>query len=294
MRAHHAENDESKIFDDHLAGRLITRAERVFWETRLATILEASRPGEDLSRLDHRARVSEALRASAAPAMALARARFAEDHLHAAIRKGTAQYVILGAGLDTFALRRAHIQDGLEIFEIDQAATQQSKRARISAAGLSCPPNLHFLSADFERETVLDVLQRCPLYRSEKRTFFSWLGVTYYLSSGAIFEVLRSIGMASAPESGLAFDYIDRDGFDATKASARIRRAMERTRHAGEPMVFGFKPDRLSAELAPCGFRVVETIDSEMQQARYFNDRKDGLKATEHFHLALAEVTNGL
>jgi methyltransferase (TIGR00027 family) len=200
--------------------------------------------------------------------------------------------VVLGAGFDTFAQRRTDLQDRLQIFEVDHPATQQSKRARLSAAGLTIPSNLHFLPADFEHETVLDVLQRCPEYRSGKTAFFSWLGVTMYLAREAIAEVLHSIRRATQVGSHLVFDYIDMDGFDAASASPRITRMMEITRKVGEPMVFGFEPARLPADLASFGFKVVEAIGPKTIQMRYFDGRNDGLRATEHVHLVLAEVDN--
>jgi methyltransferase (TIGR00027 family) len=291
-RTHHAEYDEPKIFDDYLAAKLITTDDRTFLERLCATALLELRPDIDVSNVNPRSQVREGLHAIGTEAVMIARARFAEDHLLSYVERGLSQYVILGAGLDTFALRRTDLQERLTVFEIDHPVTQESKRARLAAAGLTCPPNLHFLPVDFERESVAEVLRRSP-YRTDSRAFFSWLGVTMYLSLEAVFEVLQSIRSVAMRGSYLVFDYIDRYGFDAAKSSRRMRRMVERTRQAyGEPMISGFDPARLRMDLAQVGFRIVEAIDPEEQQTRYFAGRTDGLHAMEHFHFVLSEVTD--
>ena len=289
LRAHHARHADPKIFDDYLAASLIAPEECARFELRAIDALHRLRPDVDTFKLDSATLLRKALRARGAQAEIIARARFTEDRLLSALQDAVSQYVILGAGLDTFALRRADLRDRLTVFEIDLPAFQDSKRARLAAAGLACPPNLQFLAADFERESVADVLLRSA-YRRDRRGFFSWLGVTFYLSSEAVFEVLRSIHRVATPGSLLAFDYIDLDGFDPPKASLQIREIMDTVRQAGEPMISGFDPRRLAVKLAQLGFRVVENIDPAQQQQRYFSGRTDGLHATEHFHFVLAEV----
>ncbi len=288
LRAFHAENDEPKIFNDYLAAKLITPNERAEFENVVIAALGEIRPEIDVSSLSPVSCTREGLRATTTQELMIARPRFTEDHLLDCVECGLAQYVILGAGLDTFALRRADLQDQLTVFEIDHPATQKFKRARLAAAGLACPPNLHFLPADFERESVFDVLQRSS-YRSDRAAFFSWAGVTYYLASETVCEVFRSIRRAAAPGSRVAFDYIDLDAFDPFKASSRIRVVMERVKQFGEPMITGFEPKGLPTMLAGLGFRIVEALGPEEQLKRYFSGRTDGLRAPEHFHLVLAE-----
>ncbi len=291
LRALHAENDEPRIFNDYLAGKLVTSEERADFESIVIATLGEFCPEIDVSNLTPASCMRRGLRAATTQELIIARARFTEDHLLSCVERGLSQYVILGAGLDTFAQRRADLQDRLTVFEIDHPETQEFKRARLAAAGLACPPNLHFLPADFERESVFDVLLRSP-FRSDRAAFFSWAGVTYYLSSEAVFGVLQSIRRVAAPGSCVVFDFIDLETFDPLKASARIRAIMERVRQLGEPMITGFDPDRLSAMLAALGFLVVEALSPEEQLSRYFNGRTDGLRASEHFHLVLAELAN--
>jgi methyltransferase (TIGR00027 family) len=293
LRALHAEDNEPKIFDDYLAASLVTPEERADFESMVIGGLELFGSERNISGPGRVFRLRQGLRASTTQDLIIARARFIEDHLLDRVERGVSQYIILGAGLDSFALRRADLQDRLTVFEIDQPATQESKRARLRGAGLACPPNLHFLSADFERESVVEVLRRSP-YRTDRAAFFSWAGVSYYLASEIVFGVLRSIRRIAAPGSCVAFDYLDSDAFDPLKASPRIRLIMERVRQIGEPMITGFDPRRLPEMLAEVGFHVVEGLDPEEQWSRYFNGRKDGFRAPEHCHLVLAEVRHDL
>jgi methyltransferase (TIGR00027 family) len=290
LRALHAEDDEPRIFDDYLAASLVTPEERADFESMVIGGLELSGSERNISAPDRASRMRQGLRTSTTQDLIIARARFIEDHLLNRLERGVSQYIILGAGLDTFALRRSDLQDRLTVFEIDQPSTQESKRARLHAAGLACPPNLHFLSADFERESVVEVLRRSP-YRSDRTAFFSWAGVTYYLPSEIVLGVLCSIRRIAAPGSCLAFDYLDLDAFDPVKSSTRIRATMDRVRQIGEPMITGFDPDRLPAALAEVGFHVVEGLSPGEQWSRYFDGRRDGFPALEHCHLVLAEVT---
>lgn len=289
LRALHAEDDEPKIFDDYLAASLVTAEERADFESAVIAGLEQFRSEANPLGPAPVSRLQEGLRMTTTQDLIVARARFIEDHLLDRIERGISQYVILGAGLDTFALRRPDLRGRLTVFEIDHPATQESKRARLRAAGIAQPPNVHFLPADFGRDSVVEVLRRSP-YRIDRPAFFSWAGVTYYLASEVVLGALRSICRVAAPGSCLAFDYLDLEAFDPLKASARIRVMMERVREIGEPMITGFDPDPLAAALAEVGFHVIETLGPEEQRRRYFNGRENGYPAPEHCHLVLAEV----
>jgi methyltransferase (TIGR00027 family) len=113
-----------------------------------------------------------------------ARSRYAEDELHTAIKRGIQQYVVLGAGLDTFAYRNPYPQDVLHVFEVDHPATQIWKRTRLEEAGITIPRTLTFTPVDFEIQTLEDGLRRAG-FDTSKAAFFSWLGVTMYLTSSA-------------------------------------------------------------------------------------------------------------
>src|SRR6266581_5992066 len=120
------------------------------------------------------------------------RSRYTEDELEEAIQRGVSQYVILGAGLDSFAYRRGDLAEAVHVFEVDYPATQQWKRERLRALPLAQPPNLTFVPLDFEQQTLGEVFPASG-YRREEPAFFSWLGVTRYLTEGAIFKTLHEI-----------------------------------------------------------------------------------------------------
>src|ERR1700722_14890047 len=113
--------------------------------------------------------------------MIAARSRFGEQSLEAAVARGVRQYVLLGAGLDTFAHRNPFADVGLRVFEVDHPATQGWKRARLAEAGLASPASLTFAPVDFERQTLADGLAAAG-FDAAKPPFFAWLGVTVYLT----------------------------------------------------------------------------------------------------------------
>lgn len=207
----------------------------------------------------------------------------------AALDRGFTQYVLLGAGLDTFALRRSELAGRLQVFEIDHPASQVFKRQRISEAGLTCPPHLHFVAVDFEQDDLATMLLRST-YQSSELTLFGWLGVTPYLTREAIFDTLRAVRKVAAVGSELIFDYLDTDAFDPSKASRRMQLATAKVRSLGEPLLSGFEPSMLGAELASVGYRLLANLSPADQEMRYFQGRTDGLHAMEHFHIARARI----
>jgi methyltransferase (TIGR00027 family) len=285
FRAHHHQHDSLKIFDDPFAELLLSPSEVESIEDGLLAAAHGTSVMLSVSP-DRRTALSRLLRHHPAPAPVLARARHTEDHLSEAIHSGARQYVMVGAGLETFALRH-HLRDKVQIFEIDHPTTQAFKRQALSRAGIPVPANLHFVPADLEAVSVADALRGSP-FIPRVRSVFSWQGVIAYLTLEAVRETLRSIRSVAAPASLLLFSYLDGDAFRAEKASTRIRRMIEANRSIGEAMITGFDLPVLQAELAAARFTLVEDLDPEEQQRRYFNERTDGYHATEHFHFACA------
>lgn len=191
------------------------------------------------------------------------RSRFAEDRLAAAVQRGITQYVILGAGFDTFALRQPAWAEKLKILEVDHSGTQEVKRSRLSAAGLAMPRNADFAGIDFERESLGDGLLRHRLSLAEP-TFFSCLGVVMYLKEEAVDVLLRSVA-AFPPGSEIALT------FAAPGESPSIfdRRAGA----LGEPWLSYFEPDALEAKLRGSGFSKVEFLSPAAAEERYFHQR---------------------
>ena len=134
------------------------------------------------------------------------RQRYAEDELGKALERGISQYVILGAGLDSFACRRPDLENKLKVFEVDHPDTQEWKKMRLRELGIDLPLNLTFVPVDFERQNLTNEL-RLAGCRIDIPAFFSMLGVVHYLTEGAIFQTLREIAVM-ATGSEIVFDYM--------------------------------------------------------------------------------------
>ena len=189
------------------------------------------------------------------------RSRFAEDRLEVAVGRGVTQYVILGAGFDTFAVRQPAWARNLRILEVDHAGTQELKRSHLAAAGLTVPPNAGFATIDFERESVREGLLRHAISPTQ-RTFFSWLGVTMYLREDAIDAVLRSVAeFPSGSEIVLTF----------ASTSNMPQGVADRAAQAGEPWLSYFEPEQIEDKLRAAGFTTVELLLPLVAKSRYFN-----------------------
>jgi len=207
-------------------------------------------------------------------AFMVARSRYAEEQLRTAVRAGVDQYVVLGAGLDTFAYRNFY--DQLKVFEVDHPATQEWKRYLLAQAVIEVPSSLTFVPVDFEKQTLTDGLAQTT-FDFSRPAFFSWLGVTPYLTLEAFRATINSI--AAMPEkSGVTFEY----ALDRSLLSFREKLAFdliaERVAQAGEPFQLFFSPDAMQQELRRAGFTTIEELTSSDINARYFKERKDGLK----------------
>jgi methyltransferase (TIGR00027 family) len=205
--AYHYARDAPRVFEDFLAGTLITPEEREVLENNWLASLARLSP-EPATADDRDTALARWFHSWFGVPVVLGRARYNEDKLSAAISKGISQYVIVGAGLDTFALRRPDLRNRLRVFELDHPVTQALKRDRLVQAALALPPNLHFCPTDFERESVASSLSRSP-YDPIVPTFFSWLGVTFYLTRDAINATLKSIRTVAATGSEIVMEYVD-------------------------------------------------------------------------------------
>jgi methyltransferase (TIGR00027 family) len=270
-RAHHACYDRPVILDDHLAPAWFTDEERTMFSQNLAQAAQFFLPGETFAT--PAAARAAVLREQSIP-INVARARYAEDTLLAATG---ARYIILGAGLDTFAFRRAPLD--VDVIEVDHPATQRWKRARIAQLGWSIPARLAFLESDLSRETL--ALPAAP-------SVIAWLGVSYYLSRDAICRTLDSLASLATAGSMLVLDYLDDAAFDPARCAPSIARMQEAVRRTGEPMQSGFAPDDLARLLGEHGWRVEEDLGADAIAARYFAGRTDGLAPMPHFRLVRA------
>lgn len=286
IRGYHALHDEPKVFDDVIGYRLLPEEARKALERHLVKTASQMATGP-VGDLDEEAALRLGVRIMAGSI--LARARYVEDRLEEAIRhNGVRQYVILGAGMDTFALRRLDLADRLQVFEIDHPNTQIGKRSALKKVNITEPENLHFVSIDFTIESLVSALMKSD-YNPLSPSFFCWAGVTHYLPIEAINATLNDIVNMSVSGSGVVFDYWDKDAFDPNKASNRVKSLIESSKSIGEPIITGFDPDGLSKELAPLGLRVVEDLGpAEIREKYRLEDI--GYNTSQHVHFVRAEV----
>jgi methyltransferase (TIGR00027 family) len=204
------------------------------------------------------------------------RARYAEDCLATGVRQGVKQYVILGAGLDTFAYRQPPWGRALRIFEVDDPGTQQWKVDRLRTADVSLPSNLTFVSVDFERVSIAGALEAVG-FAFGARTLCSWMGVTQYLTLHALdatFQFVRSLPRSSE----IVFSFIlPQDAVQGIEAEA-LAMAEQRAAEVGEPWLTRLCADELAARLRNMGFSDVFHLTPEEARARYFGNRSDGLR----------------
>jgi len=265
-RAAHQVLDRPPVFVDPVALRIVRRE-------------DADRIHTDRAWADGH-RIARYLRAFVA-----ARSRFAEDELGAAVARGVRQYVVLGAGLDTFAYRNPYA--GVRVFEVDHPATQAWKRDRLSEGGIDPPSNLTFVAADFEAQTVSSELETAG-FNSTAPAFFSWLGVTTYLSHESIRSMLQFVAETVTAAGGIAFDYGTNPAALPLLARLAFEAMSQRVRAAGEPWQTFFDPLALAEELRAVGLTEIRDLDPDAINATYFTGRSDGLQVGSLGHLVVA------
>lgn len=278
--AHLLLDGDPKVFRDDLALRFSgADSEAAFRENLDATLAQiAAKAGADAAQKSFRA----------ARSSMLARSRYTEDALSHAMARGIRRYVILGAGLDSFAWRRPDLATTVEVFEIDHPASQRWKQQRLRELGLDQPSNLSFLPIDFERQTLLEGL-RDGGYPLGEPAFISWLGVTQYLTREAVLGILKQVATLGAGTE-ISFTFIvpqalwigdDHGMFPIATASAAA---------SGEPWISFFEPGELTSRLQELGFTHVAHFSPHDANALYFAGRSDGLHAISGEHMMRAKV----
>ncbi len=267
LRAAHAIVDTPPlILDDPVAARLLDPA-------AVAGIADAA------ERLRHPA-------VAALRSHLLLRSRFAEDCLAEAFARGIRQYVLLGAGFDTFAYRQPAWAAALRIFEVDHPASRRSKLDRLATRGIPVPPNVAHVASDLETDSLGRDLERAG-FDAGQAAFFSCLGVLVYLDRDAADRMLRYVAARQrGSEIVLTFT---RDPDDPDSPAARAGMA-ERAAGAGEPWRTFFRPDDVDGWLRGCGFADVTVLDPDEAAARYFAGRTDDLRAPTHASIVRARV----
>ncbi|RSD20787.1 class I SAM-dependent methyltransferase [Amycolatopsis eburnea] len=218
----------------------------------------------------------------------VARARFVEDLVVEQAARGVGQYVILGAGLDTFALRRKEVASRLRVFEVDQPGPQAWKRLRLNELGLGVPEWLRLVPVDFEAASWWDRLAEAG-FAAEEPAVVASTGVSMYLSKAANAATLRRIA-GFAPGSTLAMTFMLPPELLADDERARHRATASKAKAAGTPFVSSFSPEEMLALAREAGFAEAVHVSGAELDERYFAGRSDGLRIArgEEFLVATA------
>lgn len=270
-RAYHLEHSHSPIFCDTFARKLFSDAEY----EQIAQYITLS--GND---------VKDYVNQQLAPTP-LARARFCEACLDTALQTGTTQYVLLGSGFDTFAIRRTDCN--IPIFEVDKSSVLTDKRMRLERAGLALPDSVHWISADVSKGTLQKLLKESGFDCTQK-TFFSCLGLFYYLTKAEIADLFHDLASFIAEGSTIVFDFADDHWFSSEVP--RVKELRNMAEASGAPMQSCFGYQELEALLQEHGFLIYEFLREQEIQNRYFSNPSVEMHAFEHVHFALAVYKN--
>ena len=259
IRALHVRRSPSPVFDDNLAHAMCGP----FWKSVVSSRL--------LSWL-----VVDVILGRLKPIVptVYVRARYGEDCLEAAVGRGISQYVIVGAGYETFAARRKDLMARLAVYELDQGGTQEMKRRRMREAGIATPDGVRYVAADLNAETLHDALGRTD-FDFARPALFSWFGVTFYLDRDAIRRTLESIAAKMAPGSAVMFDYLANAECTPTDVRELRQGCAEFVARRGEPWVSSFDPAEIPGFLAELGYAAIENLEPDMIGPRYRSRHPD-------------------
>lgn len=255
MRAlHQVLDDDPKILIDPISPRLIHSGDDKGWLTSLL-----SHPFAKQWRAGF-----------------VLRARYAEDALAEAVQRGVRQYLLLGAGLDTFAYRQPPWASSLRIYEIDHPSTQGSKKEKLKSANIVIPANLRFVPINFEQASIAEAL-RVTDFSFDRPALCSCTGVIQYLTQDAIDATFQFV--ASLPASSeIVFSFILPEASVPGVEADALALAAQRASELGEPWLTRCHPDEFAVYLRSAGFLQVIHLTPEEAHRRYFRDRRDGLR----------------
>ncbi|WP_332604637.1 class I SAM-dependent methyltransferase [Acinetobacter sp. ESBL14] len=274
LRANHFQNAENPVFVDPFAFELTSKGWKKLLTSALTVkVMNSSVFNRTLGLLT---------------GQVVGRSRYAEDLLEQAIAKGIQQYVLVGAGLDSFTLRHAQQYPQLKIFEVDHPDTQAAKQRKLRQFG-ELPANVEFVAIDFEKESIADALARST-FKQDQAAFFSWLGTTHYLEPETTLKTLTSIAQIAAQGSEVALDYsIDYRELEGVERLGSLF-VSQFTRFLKEPLKGQFRPKVLHQAVEQMGYQVTEDLSGDGLSERYFQARPDHLRhtiATHMLHLRL-------
>ena len=266
-RAYHFENKETKVFSDSIAKTLIGGESYNQVAKMMVTGIDFFNPNAQLEE-------EEALRwivdnyLSPSP---IGRSRFTEDLLENAVTLGAEQYLILGAGYDSFAYRQPDYSKKIKVYEIDDPATMVDKLNRLESNKITLPNNVHHISLDLTKSDWSSTLIRESNFNPEKVSFCSLLGLTYYLTKTEFTKLLSEISSLLSKGSALAFDYPDEETFTAT-AGLRTKKQQMLATKSGEPFKSSYEYITMEKLLSDHGFLIYHHLDPKEITQQIFSD----------------------
>ncbi|MBP1932782.1 class I SAM-dependent methyltransferase [Ammoniphilus resinae] len=287
-RAYHSMQYTEKIFDDHLAKKIVTEDEYQEIASNMSKGIGffnpsfVGTPEEALQWI-----VNQQL--SPSP---LGRAAFAEKSLESAVRFGARQYLIFAAGYDTFAYRQPDWASQLEIFEIDHPVMSVEKQKRVQKLITSQPENLHFVAADFTEHNLERTLLGYPDFNDNKISFCSLLGISYYLPQQAFIETINTISRLVPKGSSIVFDYPDEYTY-TDHAGERVKKQTAMVRVANEEMLASYSYTEIEKLLADNHFLIYEHLTPNEITEQYFEkynqaNPEQPMTAFDHVNYCLA------
>jgi methyltransferase (TIGR00027 family) len=273
------------LLSDTWGDRLVPESAKAALRQRAMERIAIANPGLNLDGVRG---LEFGLRSNAAYADVILRSRYTEDALKEAVARGIDQYVIIGAGFDSFICRRPAWAAGVTIIEVDHPSTQRLKRERLAACGVTLPSFIEFVEADLSIESLEAALARSS-FQADRLTFFSWLGVTMYLTREANLTALRSIATCAPAGSELVFTYVDEALLGPEQASDEaFRRLMTDVSAAGEAFLSGFDARTMNEQLLETKLLLLEDVDGHQASSRYDPEGKNALRTAAAAHIVHA------
>ena len=220
----------------------------------------------------------------------IARARFVEDLVIEQAARGVEQYVILGAGLDTFAQRRPELASQLRVFEIDQPGPQEWKRQRLIDLGFGVPSNLRLVPVDFEAGDAWWTQLVAAGFNAARPAVVASTGVSMYLTKEAIIATLRQVATLAHGSTFVMSFMLPIEMLD-DEVRPGVERAAAGARASGTPFISFFTPDEMLALARAAGFKEVRHVSAAMLAQRYFANRTDGLRPPNNSEELLVATT---
>ncbi|HWO76546.1 MAG TPA: class I SAM-dependent methyltransferase [Bacillus sp. (in: firmicutes)] len=282
-RAYHSQHDQPIIFDDYIAKNLLTQKEFSEISQNMINGIQFFNKGIAERFKDQPEEILKWITQIQLSPTPLARAAFCEKVILNEVNLGLEQYVILGAGLDTFCFRHPELENGFEIFEVDHPTTQEFKIKKLSYAGLKMPDHLHFVPMDFTKKFSFQNLIKNG-FDENKKALFSLLGVSYYLTKEEISKLIKYLFANLPPGSSIVFDYADETLFEEKGISNRVQNMVKMAAAGGEPMKSSFTYHEIQTILEESRLLIYEHLNPDAIQECFFKGRTDFLSAFETIH----------